>query len=275
MTGAPTMRLTILGSGSSSGVPRIGNDWGQCDPNEPRNRRLRGSLLVQRWTGAPGAAQDATTLLIDTSPDLRAQLLGARVSRLDAVLYTHDHADQAHGIDDLRTIALMMRRRVPVHMDEVTASSLTQRFGYCFKGAGGYPAILDDADRLRPGAPLTITGPGGPITALPLDQDHGGVRSLGFRFGRAGYSNDVVALPPETMARLAGLELWIVDALRRHPHPSHAHLARTLDWIAMLAPRRAVLTNLHIDMDYQTLREELPAGVEPGFDGWTAELEAP
>lgn len=267
-----TLRITLLGSGSSAGVPRIGGDWGACDPKEPRNQRSRGGLLVQRWIGPPGDPMQATTVLVDTSPDLRSQLLAAHVKRVDAVLYSHDHADQTHGIDDLRAFYITHRTRIPVYMDEATRASLHRRFGYCFKGENGYPAILDDVGTLTSGVSVRVIGPGGAIEALPLAQDHGGIVSFGFRFGRAAYSNDVVAMSDEVLAALVGLDLWIVDALRYKPHPTHAHLARSLEWIGQVRPKRAVLTNLHIDMDYRTLEAELPAGVEPGYDGWKLDL---
>ena len=260
-----TMRFTILGSGSSGGVPRIGNDWGACDPAEPRNARTRGSLLAERF----GEGR-ATRVLIDTSPDLRTQLLAAGVGDVDAVLFSHDHADQAHGIDDLRAITLNTGRRVPVYMDAATAQSLRVRFGYCFETppGGSYPPILEDRPMPPAGAELTIEGAGGPVAVTPLAQDHGrGVSSLGFRFGAFAYSNDVYDLPQETLAALSGVSVWVVDALRYRPHPTHAHLERTLDWIARLRPRLAILTNLHGDMDYRTLRRELPPGVIPAHDG--------
>jgi phosphoribosyl 1,2-cyclic phosphate phosphodiesterase len=267
-----TLRLTILGSGSSGGVPRVGGDWGVCDPNEPKNRRLRCSLLVQRWRGAPGDPDQATTVLVDTSPDLREQLLTARAPRVDAVLFSHDHADQTHGIDDLRPIMISKRKRVPVFMDQPTRATLTRRFDYCFVTMGGYPAILTDAGDIHDGETVTIDGPGGPIAALPMAQDHGGVVSFGFRFGDAAYSNDVVALRDETLGALEGVGLWIVDALRYKPHPTHAHVEKTLSWIARVKPKRAVLTNLHVDIDFERIRRELPAGVEPAFDGWSADF---
>ncbi len=267
-----TLRVTILGCGSSGGVPRADGDWGACDPGEPKNKRSRCSLLVQRWRGAPGAGEDATTVLIDTSPDLREQCIAARVVRVDAVLYTHDHADQTHGIDDLRALVARRRKRIAVFMDAPTRATLTRRFAYCFYGHEDYPPILEDAGELQAGVALTVEGPGGPIRALPLAQDHGAVVSLGFRFGAVGYSNDVVALGADVLGQLGGLDLWIVDCLRYKPHPTHAHLARTLEWIATIAPRRAVLTNMHVDLDYARLRAELPAGVEPGYDGWSFDL---
>jgi phosphoribosyl 1,2-cyclic phosphate phosphodiesterase len=267
-----TLRITILGCGSSGGVPRVGGDWGACDPNEPKNRRTRGSLLVQRWKGAAGDPDQATTVMIDTSPDLREQLLAARVPRLDAILFSHDHADQTHGIDDVRAIVLNKRKRVPVYMDQPTRESLMIRFGYVFKNMAGYPAILDDAGDVRDGTMLYIDGPGGAIAAEAMAQDHGGMTSYGFKFGPAAYSNDVVELTDETLASLEGVGLWIVDALRYRPHPTHAHVEKSLAWIARVKPQRAVLTNLHVDIDFKTIAGELPAGIEPAFDGWSADF---
>ena len=266
-----TLRITILGSGSSGGVPRVGGDWGVCDPNEPKNRRTRCGLLLERWKGAAEEGE-ATTVLIDTPPDLREQLLAADVRRLDAVVYSHDHADQVHGIDDVRALVQRMRRRIPAYMDTPTRTTLERRFRYIFHGEGGYPAILTLSEEITPGVPLTLDGPGGPLTLTPLLQDHGGGPSLGFRSGDFAYSNDVANLPRGTLSALDGLDLWIVDALRYTPHPTHAHVERTLGWIDELKPRRAVLTNLHIDLDYATLVRELPQGVEPAYDGWRADL---
>jgi phosphoribosyl 1,2-cyclic phosphate phosphodiesterase len=257
------LRVTILGSGSSGGVPRIGGkdgrgEWGACDPNEPRNRRRRCSILVERG---------ATQVLVDCSPDMREQLLDARVGRLDAVLITHDHADQCHGLDDLRMIAQNMMHRVRLYAEEHTFRTLTQRFDYCFKSMAGYPAIIDGHVLDRPFKPFAIEGGGGAIEIVPFDQDHGGMTSLGFRFGPIAYSSDVVGLSDEAFAVLDGVQVWIVDALRYSPHPTHAHVDKTLSWIARLKPPRAILTNLHIDLDYATLRDALPAGVEPAYDG--------
>jgi phosphoribosyl 1,2-cyclic phosphate phosphodiesterase len=263
------LQLRILGSGSSGGVPRIGNEWGVCDPAEPRNRRSRCSALIRHW--GPGAC-DPTLVLIDTSPDMREQLLAAQVARLDAVLLTHEHADQCHGIDDLRALVLRSGRRMPVHMDQVTSDIVGRRFDYCFDGAGSYPAILDKLTDLEPGQAVDISGPGGPVTILPLAQDHGGICSLGFRIGSLGYCNDVVRLPEPTLQRLTGLDTLVVDALRYKPHPTHASVSQALAWIERLKPRRAVLTNLHVDLDYSRLRAELPAGVEPAFDGMELEV---
>jgi phosphoribosyl 1,2-cyclic phosphate phosphodiesterase len=192
--------------------------------------------------------------------------------RVDAVAYSHDHADQAHGIDDLRGFALGQRRRIPVWMDAATRSTLTTRFDYCFEGIGGYLPILEDAGEFKPGREVEIAGPGGAIQFLPLEQDHGQAPSLGFRFGSCAYSNDLVSMPETTFAALAGIDIWIVDTLRYTPHPTHAHLALALEWIARIKPRRAILTNLHIDMDYRKLAAELPEGVEPAYDGLSFDI---
>jgi phosphoribosyl 1,2-cyclic phosphate phosphodiesterase len=262
------MRFTILGCGSSGGVPRLGGHWGACDPENPRNRRRRCSLLVER-TGPGGT----TTVLIDTSPDLREQLLSAGIGRLDAVVYTHSHADHVHGIDDLRMIVFNMRARLPVWADVPTRAALLERFSYVFEQPEGstYPPILDmnliDGD-------VTIEGAGGPITFHPFVVPHGGMDALGFRIGDLVYLPDVADLPEHTWDELTGLDVWIIDALRRDPHPTHSHLARTLDWIARARPRRAILTNMHIDLDYETLCAETPDNTEPAYDGLTVTLPA-
>ena len=271
MTGGQ-LTIRILGCGSSGGVPRVGNQWGACDPANPKNLRSRCSILLRRSQTAGG---EETIVLIDTSPDLRTQLLAARMSRLDAVLITHQHADQCHGIDDLRPIAIMQRATVPVHMDEVTGAILTSRFDYCFKNKTGYPAILEPLIDLAPGRVVTIDGSGGAMDFLCLDQDHGTCRSLGFRIDAFAYVNDVVRLPEETLAQLEGLDLLVVDALRYTPHPTHANVDQALDWIARLKPRRAVLTNMHVDLDYEELRRRLPEQVEPAFDGMELSLDLP
>jgi phosphoribosyl 1,2-cyclic phosphate phosphodiesterase len=256
-------RMVLLGTGSSGGVPRVGGDWGACDPFEPRNRRLRCSALVERWN----ADGDVTRILIDTSPDLREQLLACGTTHLDAVVYTHDHADQAHGIDDVRALANRQRAPIPTYFDADTRVRLETRFHYIFHGAGGYPPILTAQPSLECYVPFVLNGPGGPVPFLPIDMEHGHIRCLGFRIGDLAYCNDVKGLPPQSMAALTGLDTLIIDALRYTPHPSHAHLDLTLGWIAALKPRRAILTNLHVDMDYQTLLRDLPAGVEPAYDG--------
>ena len=260
------LEAVILGSGSSGGVPRADGNWGACDPAEPRNRRSRCSLLVRRKAAAGGPE---TTVVVDTSPDLRTQALAAGVQRVDAVLYTHDHADQTHGIDDLRAFTIASRRRVPCFMDAYTRRKLTERFRYVFEGEGGYPALCDACDLPPHGEHWSVDGPSGPVPVVGFDQDHGEVRSVGFRFGGVAYSSDVLDLPESAFKTLAGAEVWIVDALRWTPHPTHAHVARALDWIARVRPKRAVLTNLHVDLDYRALREQLPEGVEPAYDGMT------
>lgn len=266
------LKITLLGTGSSGGVPRVGGDWGACDPGEPKNRRRRCSALVETWeTNAP---DQKTAILIDTSPDLREQLLDAEVGRLDAILFTHDHADQTHGIDDVRALAIRNRAQIKAYMDAATHATLYPKFQYVFEGKGGYPAIIDVQPLISAYEPVTISGPGGPLMALPLDQEHGRIRSLGFRIGDIAYCNDLNDFPDRTLEHLTGLDLLIIDALRYTPHPSHAHLDQTLAWIEVLKPGRAVITNLHVDFDYQTLKSELPAGVEPAYDGWsfTSEL---
>ncbi len=258
------MKITILGSGSSGGVPRIGNNWGACDPAEPKNRRSRCSLLVQQ-----GSGDDLTSVLVDTSPDLRQQLLDADVKRIDGVLYTHDHADQTHGIDDLRVAAYNQKARIDVYADAQTQTMLRTRFLYCFHQEEGslYPPILTMHDMPNCGETVTIHGAGGAINAVPFLQDHGPMTSLGFRFGPVAYSSDVVGIPDETFATLEGIDCWILDALRYTPHPTHAHLDLALTWVERVKPKRAILTNLHNDMDYQTLKSTLPDHIEPAYDG--------
>jgi phosphoribosyl 1,2-cyclic phosphate phosphodiesterase len=259
-----TLKFTILGCGSSGGVPRPALGWGVCDPHNPRNRRRRTSLLVERRNlSAP-----VTRVLVDTSPDLREQLLDAQVDWLDAVLFTHEHADHTHGIDDLRGLFIARRRRVDVYLDEPTSRAMHARFGYCFKSPPGseYPPIVTE-HRLAPGQAVTVEGQGGAITALPILQEHGDIPSLGFRFGALAYSCDLSGLPDTSAAALAGVDVWIVDALRYRQHPSHFSVDDALRWIEQLKPRRAILTNLHADLDYETLRAKLPAQVVPAFDG--------
>lgn len=258
------VELTILGCGSSGGVPRADGDWGACDPDEPRNRRTRCGLLVSR-VGPDGV----TRVLVDTSPDLRAQLLAAAPGHIDAVFYTHDHADQTHGIDDLRALVYRQGRRIPAWMDSATRSALTKRFGYIFETPPGssYPALLDARDMPPTGTEIVAHGAGGPIAARILGQRHGDIESLGFHFGNFAYCNDCSELPEETLNACEGVDLFVVDCLRDRPHPSHAHFDLAMDWIARVRPRRAILTNLHVDLDYRALKARLPSHVEPAFDG--------
>lgn len=258
-----SLTFTILGCGSSMGVPRVALGWGACDPNNPKNRRRRCSLLVERAS----VQGYRTRILVDCSPDMRLQLLDADVDWIDGVLVTHEHADHTHGIDDLRPLYVHKRRQVDVYFDEATARIMRSRFAYCFVTPPGseYPPIASEK-RLEAGKPITIKGQGGDIGALPVLQNHGDIPSLGFRFGNVAYSADVKSLPAESVAALTGLDIWIVDALRRHPHPSHFNLDEALDWISRIKPKRAILTNLHTDMDYAALCAELPANVEPAYD---------
>jgi phosphoribosyl 1,2-cyclic phosphate phosphodiesterase len=258
-----TLNFTILGCGSSGGVPRPALGWGHCDPSNPKNRRRRTSLLVERRT-----ADRVTRVLVDTSPDLREQLLDADVDWLDGVFYTHEHADHTHGIDDLRSLFIKRRQRVDVYLDESTAAMMRSRFGYCFQSppGSGYPPIATE-HRLTDGVPVTVTGKGGPISVLPFLQEHGDINSLGFRFAGLAYSCDLSGIPSSSLEALGALDLWIVDALRYTPHPSHFSVADALRWIERIKPLRAVLTNLHADLDYDALRGKLPVNVVPAFDG--------
>lgn len=272
MSEAGILEVTVLGSGSSGGVPRADGAWGACDPTDPRNRRSRCGLLVRRKSADGGPE---TTVLIDTSPELRQQTAAAGVTRVDAVLYTHDHADQVHGIDDLRAFFLRQRARIPIYADDPTWATLDRRFGYVFRAEGGYSAICDRLPMPPLGQPFEIDGPSGPIPVIAYDQDHGGVRSLGFRIGGLAYSADVVGLPEPAFEILQGVDVFIVDALRYLPHPTHAHVDLALDWLARIQPRRGILTNLHIDLDYAELSARVPLGVEVAYDGMRFELELP
>lgn len=263
-----SLTFTILGCGSSGGVPRVGQGWGACDPDNPRNRRRRCSLLVRRI--GPGGV---TTVLVDTSPDLREQLLDAGVTHIDAVLFTHSHADHTHGIDDLRPLVIHHRRRLDAFLDEETSAALHARFGYCFQTppSGVYPPILTE-HRFREGRMIEVSGAGGTITALPFRQHHGEIDSFGFRIGDVAYSSDVSAFPQNSLEHLDGLDVWVLDALRDMPHPTHFSVQEALDHIAAKTPRRAILTNLHTDLDYQALAARLPQNVTPAFDGMTFEI---
>ncbi|HTX49440.1 MAG TPA: MBL fold metallo-hydrolase [Caulobacteraceae bacterium] len=266
-----TLEVTILGCGSSGGVPRADGNWGVCDPADPRNRRDRCSLMVRRPSGAGPEAW--TTIVVDASPEFRLQTAAAGAKRLDALLLSHDHADQAHGIDDIRAFAQRQRARIPCHVNAATEATLLRRFGYVFLGEKGYPAISDLVPIPPHGTPWRVDGPSGAIPVVTFDQDHGEVRSVGYRFGPMAYSSDVLQLDDAAFEALAGVDLWIVDALRYTPHPTHAHLDRTLGWIERLKPTRAILTDLHIDLDYEELSSRLPPHVTPAWDGMRIELE--
>ena len=259
-----SLTFTILGCGSSGGVPRLGQGWGACDPKNPKNRRRRCSLLVEQ-NGDDGAK---THVLVDMSPDLREQLLELEISRLDAILLTHSHADHIHGIDEVRPLVLMARRKIDLFMDADTSAVVRRNFGYIFEtpSESHYPALLTE-HRLVCGQSFAVNGPGGPLSTTPFQLEHGEICALGFRFGRVAYSPDLNAIPKESVGFLEGLDIWIVDALRYRPHPSHFCLEETLSWIEKLRPARAVLTNLHTDLDFACLRRELPKNVEPAYDG--------
>jgi phosphoribosyl 1,2-cyclic phosphate phosphodiesterase len=263
-----SLRATILGCGSSGGVPRVGGDWGVCDPDNPKNRRRRCSLLVQQ-----GQGEATTTVVIDTSPDMREQMLSTEVKHLDAVWYTHEHADHTHGIDELRGFYLSQRKRIPVWADTTTAGMLMTRFAYCVVKAPGsdYPPILD-LNSITPYQIISGNGAGGTINAMPIQVQHGNIKALGFRIGNLAYTPDVNEIDQAAAEALSGLDVWIVDALRPTPHSSHFSLPETLAWIERLKPKHAILTNMHIDLDYATLKAQLPLHVEPAFDGMTIHI---
>ena len=265
------LKFTLLGTGSSGGVPRIGNDWGACDPGEPKNRRSRCAAMAE-LADLSNPESEPTRILIDTAPDMREQLLAANVGRVDGVLYTHDHADQTGGIDDLRVLAISQRERIKVYMDEATAETLMMRAAYCFQGSGDYPPILDKRESITPFEPLEINGPGGLLSVLPVAQEHGRIGSLGFRIGSLAYCNDLNALPQESLEALKGVEVLIIDALRYSPHPSHLNVSEAIILAGEIGARRTILTNMHIDLDFRTLCAELPDGIEPGYDGLSVEL---
>ncbi|MGN7293687.1 MBL fold metallo-hydrolase [Rhizobium sp. SAFR-030] len=266
------LRFTILGCASSPGVPKLDGDWGACDPENPRNRRRRAALLVQK-IAADGAV---TSVVIDTGPDFREQMVSAGVRRLDGVLYTHAHADHLHGIDDIRGYFHAQRRRIPIFADPFTMDRIRQGFGYCLETppGGNYPPIVDPLLIESLDRPITVNGPGGSLSFTAHAQVHGDIMSLGFRIGNVAYCSDVSDFPPESVDRLQGLDTLIIDALQYTTHPSHLSVDQALGWIDRLKPRRAVLTHMHIPLDYQRLMDETPAHVEPAYDGLSFEIEA-
>lgn len=249
------MDVRILGCGTSSGVPRVGNDWGECDPRQPRNRRRRVSILVRH---------ERASILVDTGPDLREQLLDAQVSGVDAVIWTHDHADHCHGIDDLRQLYHAQRRPVVGYARQDTLEVIQSRFAYAFDGKGGYPPVVEG--NVLPDH-LNIAG----ISVQTVDLPHGSIHSAGLRFDAGGativYTTDFNEMTDQMAYRLEDADVWIVDALRRRPHPTHPHLSQVLDWVAQLKPKRTLLTHMDNSMDYDRLVGELPEGVEPAYDG--------
>jgi phosphoribosyl 1,2-cyclic phosphate phosphodiesterase len=263
-----TVTLTILGCGSSAGVPRPALGWGRCDPTNPKNRRRRCSLLAERI-----APRGTTRVVIDTSPDLREQLIDANVDQLDAVFLTHEHADQTHGIDDLRSVVIHQRRRIPTYFSLSTAKDIMARFSYCFVSPEGsdYPPILE-RHGIEANESCKIEGKGGAITLTAFLVQHGNIPALGYRIGNSAYSPDLNDIPAESWPLLEGLDLWIVDGLRYTPHPSHFSVDDALSWIDRFKPRRAVITNMHSDVDYDVLRHKLPENVVPAYDGMRIEL---
>ncbi len=263
-----TMRVTILGCGSSGGVPRLGPHWGHCDPENPKNRRRRCSVLIEKIVKG-----GRTTVLVDTSPDLREQLLSTHCAHLDGVVFTHDHADHTHGIDDLRMVAYAMKSKITCHFDEATRASLVSRFGYCFdqQPDSSYLPILK-AKTIPEHGRIKIAGVHSTLEVQAIPQVHGDIPSLGFRAGGIAYSPDISELPESSVPLLEGLDLWIVDALRYTTHPSHLSVKQALAWIERLKPKRAILTHMTSDLDYETLKRELPENVEPAFDGLVVEV---
>ncbi|NIA67753.1 MBL fold metallo-hydrolase [Pelagibius litoralis] len=264
------MKLTVLGCGGSGGVPVAGREaggtWGVAKPDNPKNRRSRVSVLIEGEEGPDGARD---RILIDTSPDLRQQILDNGITALDAVLYTHAHADHCHGLDELRGIVYSRRRPIDAYMDARTRAALTTRFDYAFSSSRAadnlYPALLEDH---------VIDGDFhvGSIPVTPFTQQHGPDSSLGFRCGDIAYSTDASDLDEAAFAVLEGVKLWVVDCLRDDPHPTHSHVAQTLEWIARVKPERAILTHMNERLDYDELRSRCPPGVEPGYDGLVIEV---
>lgn len=263
------LRLTVVGCGSSPGTPRITGEWGACDPSNPKNRRRRCAALVERIAADGGV----TRVAIDTGPDFREQMIDAGVTALDAAVYTHPHADHIHGIDDLRGYVINQKRLMDIYADAPTLARLREAFSYCFETPPGssYPPIVR-AHTIAHAEPFTIDGEGGPLTFTPLPQIHGDIVSLGFRIGNMAYCPDVSDFPAATVPLLRDLDLLVIDALQYRPHPSHLSLRQALDWIAATAPRRALLTHMHIPLDYDTVMRETPENVCPAYDGVKLEI---
>lgn len=266
---SPVLEFTILGCGSSSGVPRPNGDWGQCDPNDKKNRRLRPALMIKKI----GANRATTTVVIDTGVDFAQQMLASQVQHLDGVIYSHAHADHTHGIDDLRSYALAQKMRLPIYASREVLQHLQDSFSYCFlqKPGSGYPPILK-TEEISAQKEFVVGGAGGEISFLPLLQQHGNVKSLGFRIGKVAYCTDVNDFLPESLPHLKGLDVLIIDALQYKKHPSHFSLEEALSWIEKLEPKKAFLTHMHAALEYKTLKKILPAHVEPAYDGLQFEI---
>ena len=270
MREAEEITATILGCGSSGGVPRIGNVWGLCDPENPRNRRRRCALLIE---GRSAGSNEPTRIVIDTGCDLREQLIDTRVERVEAVFYTHEHADHTHGIDDLRVLALNNHKRVDVYFSAEAGKRIRAAFDYCFSARPGsdYPPILN-AHFIAAGEDIVVEGPGGAIKLHAFRQEHGSIDSLGYRVGNFAYSCDLSGIPDASRKAVSGLDVWVIDALRPLPHPSHLSLPESLEQIARQRPKQAILTNLHIDMDYAQVEAHTPDNVTPAFDGMRVDV---
>ncbi len=264
-----TLTLTILGCGSSAGVPRPALGWGACDPTNPKNRRRRCSLMVEQVSG-----HGTTRIVIDTAPDLREQLIDSNVDHIDAVFLTHEHADQTHGMDDLRSVVIHMRKRIPVYLNLSTAKDIMARFSYCFISPEGsdYPPILS-RHSIEAGESRTISGKGGDVTMIAFLVQHGQIPALGYRIGNVAYTPDLNDIPRESWGALENLDLWIVDGLRYTGHPSHFSINDALSWIERFKPKRAVITNMTADVDYEVIRQSLPSGVVPAYDGLRLDTE--
>lgn len=257
------MRVTFLGCGASGGVPMVDRGWGKCDPANPRNRRTRPSILVE---------EGDTRLLVDTSPDLREQLLRVNVNRLDAVLFTHSHADHLHGIDDLRSVNRAIEAPLDAYTNAETLDDIRRRFGYVLEPLAPdatvfYKPVLIP-HRIGHGDRFTI----GDIPVVAFDQDHGFCDTLGFRFGPIAYSSDAVELPDDVFDMVSGVDVWIIGTLWDAPHPTHADVDKAIGWIRRAGARRGVLTHLSIRLDYDELAARLPEGVEPAYDGMIIDI---
>lgn len=264
-------RFTILGCSSSPGVPRLNGDWGACDPTNPKNRRRRAAFLIEQ-IGPDGGR---TTVVVDTGPDFREQMISAGVKRVDAVLYTHAHADHLHGIDDLRGYFILQHSRIPIYADPFTMERIREGFGYCLETppGGNYPPIVLPRLISTLDEPIMIDGPGGRVPVMPYKQIHGEIHSLGFRIGKVAYSSDVSDFPAETVPKLAGLDMLIIDTLQYKFHPSHLSLEQALSWIGRFSPQRAILTHMHTPLDYDAVMAQTPDHVQPAYDGLAFEFD--